>query len=58
MRVYLDTSAFVPLLVEEPASEASRMLWNESGSVYATRLLCPLTRPHSLWGSEPLGRDR
>lgn len=38
--VYLDTSAFVPLLIEEPASETSRLLWDESGSVYSTRLLC------------------
>lgn len=40
MRAYLDTSAFVPLLIDEPASETSRRLWDESGSVYSTRLLC------------------
>lgn len=40
MKLYLDTSAFVPLLVDGPASETSRMLWDESGYVYATRLLC------------------
>ncbi len=39
MTVYLDTSAFVPLLVTEPTSAACRSLWNSADSIAATRLL-------------------
>ncbi len=39
MIVYLDTSAFVPMLVEEPTSEACIEIWNLADSVVSTRLL-------------------
>jgi predicted nucleic acid-binding protein len=37
--VYLDTSAFVPLLIDEPSSEASRELWDAADAVATSRLL-------------------
>jgi uncharacterized protein with PIN domain len=37
--VYLDTSAFVPMLVEEPASEACLEIWGLADSIVSTRLL-------------------
>jgi predicted nucleic acid-binding protein len=37
--VYLDTSAFVPLLVEESGSEVCRRLWEDAESVIVTRLV-------------------
>lgn len=36
---YLDTSAFVPLLVSEPSSEACRRFWNDADAVVSSRLL-------------------
>nr|WP_204800584.1 type II toxin-antitoxin system VapC family toxin [Mycobacterium riyadhense] len=36
---YLDTSAFVPLLIDEPASEACRRFWNDADVVVSSRLL-------------------
>lgn len=39
MIVYLDTSAFVPLLVEEPGSALCRRLWDEADAVVSCRLL-------------------
>ena len=39
MIVYFDTSAFVPLLVMEPSSDARQRLWDEADDVVATRLL-------------------
>lgn len=36
---YLDTSAFVPLLVTEPTSEACRRFWDASDTVVSTTLL-------------------
>ena len=38
MIVYLDTSALVPLLVEEPASDACAELWDAADSIATTRL--------------------
>ncbi len=40
MIVYLDTSAFVPLLVAEPGSALCRRLWDEADEVVASRILC------------------
>jgi uncharacterized protein len=37
--VYVDTSAFVPLLVDEPSSRACRELWNAGDAVATSRLL-------------------
>lgn len=39
MIVYIDTSAFVPLLVDEPTSVTCRELWNAADAVATSRLL-------------------
>ncbi|WP_063037028.1 type II toxin-antitoxin system VapC family toxin [Nocardia pseudovaccinii] len=36
---YLDTSAFVPLLVSEPSSKACRRFWDDADAVVSSRLL-------------------
>ncbi|MFD7153276.1 type II toxin-antitoxin system VapC family toxin [Kribbella sp. NPDC059898] len=36
---YLDTSAFVPLLVSEPSSPACRRFWDDADAVVSSRLL-------------------
>ncbi|AYF76505.1 PIN domain-containing protein [Nocardia yunnanensis] len=36
---YLDTSAFVPLLVEEPSSPACRRFWDDADAVVSSRML-------------------
>lgn len=36
---YLDTSAFVPLLIAEPTSPACRRFWDDADAVVASRLL-------------------
>jgi len=36
---YVDTSAFVPLLVAEPGSAACRRFWNDADAVVSCRLL-------------------
>lgn len=36
---YLDTSAFVPLLVQEPTSAACRRFWDDADTIVSTRLL-------------------
>ncbi|MEU4344800.1 type II toxin-antitoxin system VapC family toxin [Nocardia sp. NPDC023852] len=36
---YLDTSAFVPLLVGEPTSQACRRFWDDADAVVSNRLL-------------------
>lgn len=36
---YLDTSAFVPLLVREPSSAACRRFWDDTDAVVSSRLL-------------------
>lgn len=39
MIVYFDTSAFVPLLIDESGSETARQLWDAANSVVSVRLL-------------------
>ncbi|MCB8915399.1 MAG: type II toxin-antitoxin system VapC family toxin [Thermoleophilales bacterium] len=39
MIVYLDTSAFVPLLVPETGTAASENLWSKASTIVSTRLL-------------------
>ncbi len=39
MNVYFDTSAFVPLLMEEPTSDAFGDLWSQADRISSTRLL-------------------
>jgi len=36
---YLDTSAFVPLLIAEPSSSSCRRLWDDADTVVASRLM-------------------
>lgn len=36
---YLDTSALVPLVIEEPSSELSRRFWDDADIVLTSRLL-------------------
>jgi hypothetical protein len=36
---YLDTSAFVPLLIAEPSSAACRRFWDDADEVVSSRLL-------------------
>jgi uncharacterized protein len=36
---YLDTSALVPLLIDEPTSEACREFWNTADAVVSSRLI-------------------
>jgi predicted nucleic acid-binding protein len=36
---YVDTSAFVPLLIREPSSAACRRFWEDADSVASSRLL-------------------
>ncbi|WDZ90989.1 type II toxin-antitoxin system VapC family toxin [Nocardiopsis sp. HUAS JQ3] len=40
MICYFDTSAFVPLLIEESGSEQCLRLWEAADSVVSSRLLC------------------
>lgn len=39
MIVYFDTSAFIPLIVDEPSSNSCERLWNEATRVVSVRLL-------------------
>ncbi len=44
MIAYFDTSAFVPLSIEEPASQAAQDLWDAADRVVSVRLIYPETR--------------
>lgn len=39
MIAYFDTSAFIPLAIEEPGSEAARRLWDEADHLVSVRLI-------------------
>jgi predicted nucleic acid-binding protein len=39
MIVYLDTSAFVPMFIEEPTTAACRRIWEEADVITSMRLL-------------------
>jgi hypothetical protein len=41
MIAYFDTSAVLPLIIDEPASEAAARLWDEATRVVSIRLLYP-----------------
>lgn len=41
MIAYFDTSAIVPLLVDEPATDHCTRLWNEASRIVCARLLYP-----------------
>ena len=55
MIAYFDTSAVVPLLVAEEATERCERLWDEATRVVSTRLLYPEARA-ALARAERLGR--
>lgn len=42
--VYLDSSAFVKLVVEEPGSDVAARLWDDADAVVASRLAYPEVR--------------
>ena len=53
MIVYFDTSAFIPLIIDEQSSDSSERLWNEATRVVSVRLLyaearAALARAHRL----------
>lgn len=55
MIAYFDTSAIVPLIIEEETSDTCRRLWNEATRVASVRLLYPETRA-ALARAERMGR--
>lgn len=55
MIAYFDTSAIVPLIIEEATSGNCRRLWNEATRVASVRLLYPETRA-ALARAERMGR--
>jgi predicted nucleic acid-binding protein len=44
MIAYFDTSALIPLLIEEPTSATAAQLWDGAGRVASVRLLYPEAR--------------
>jgi hypothetical protein len=42
--VYFDTSAIVPILIEEPSSMVASRLWDEADRVVSSRLVYPESR--------------
>lgn len=57
MIVYFDTSAIVPLLIEEPGSAAAAQLWDRAERVVAVRLVYAEARA-ALAQASRLGRTR
>lgn len=55
MIVYFDTSAFLPLVIEEPGSESAGRLWDEADRLLSVRLLYPEARA-ALAQAERTGR--
>lgn len=55
MIAYFDTSAVVPLLIDEPGSARATSLWDGADRVVSVRLLYPETRA-ALAQAERLGR--
>ena len=44
MIAYFDTSALIPLVIEEPTSESAARLWDGAGRVASVRLVYPEAR--------------
>ena len=44
MIAYFDTSALIPLLIDEPASVRAARLWDEAARVVSVRLAYPEAR--------------
>lgn len=55
MIAYFDTSAVVPLLVQEPATEQCSRLWDEATRVLTVRLTYPEARAASPAPSDRIG---
>lgn len=55
MIVYLDTSALVPLLIREPATDACGELWDGAANVVVTRLV-PIEATAALETAQRMGR--
>lgn len=55
MIAYFDTSAVIPLIIEEPASTRCSRLWDEATRVVSTRLIYPEARA-ALAQARRLGR--
>ena len=55
MIAYFDTSAVIPLIIEEPASARCARLWNDADRVLSVRLLYPEARA-ALAQARRLGR--
>ncbi len=55
MIAYFDTSAVVPLIINEPSTERCNRVWNESSRVVSVRLLYPEARA-ALARAERMGR--
>lgn len=63
MIAYFDSSAFVPLILDEPSSEYARRLWLQVDRVASTRLLyvesrAALARAHRHAGTVFVAGDR
>ena len=55
MIAYFDTSAIIPLIINEPSSDRCNRLWNDSSRVVSVRLLYPEARA-ALAKAERMGR--
>ena len=55
MIAYFDTSAIIPLIINEPSSDRCNRVWNESSRVVSVRLLYPEARA-ALAKAERMGR--
>lgn len=44
MIAYFDTSAVIPLLIQEPGSESAGRLWDRAGRIVSVRLVYPEAR--------------
>jgi uncharacterized protein len=55
MIAYFDTSAIIPLIINEPSSDRCSRVWNESSRVVSVRLLYPEARA-ALAKAERMGR--
>ncbi len=55
MIVYFDTSAFIPLIIDEPNSDSCERLWNEAGRIVSVRLIYVEARA-ALARAQRLGR--
>lgn len=55
MIAYFDTSAIIPLIINEPSSDRCNRVWNESSRVVSVRLLYPEARS-ALAKAERMGR--